>query len=275
MTFVEIRDVSYYPHNFHFLWFAATFDGQAQLAIDSARKVAGKIGDQILKKMPITQAFRVVPYWALTRFGRWDDMLREPALPAGSAFLRGAWHYARGLALVAKGQLSNAAQELAKLRVVMKDKSLQQSLFSPNTGAAVLSVAPEMLAGEIAAARKRYDVAIAHMEKAVRLEDALVYTEPSEWHYPPRHALGAVLLASGRAAEAETVYWEDLRRNRDNGWALFGLLQSLRAQSKTDEATLIEARFQNAWQRADVTLAGSRFGGTGAATVVSSAALGR
>ena len=48
--------------------------------------------------------------------------------------------------------------------------------------------------------------AAAHFERAVRLEDGLIYTEPSEWHYPPRHALGAALLEAGRAAEAETVY---------------------------------------------------------------------
>jgi tetratricopeptide (TPR) repeat protein len=120
--------------------------------------------------------------------------------------------------------------------------------------------APEVLAGEIASARGNYDVAIARLERAVRLEDSLVYTEPSEFHYPPRHALGAILLQAGRPAEAETVYWEDLRRNRENGWALFGLLQALRAQNKVDAATVIEARFKKAWARADITLSASRFG---------------
>ena len=67
-----------------------------------------------------------------------------------------------------------------------------------------------------------------------------------------------MLLEAGRAAEAETVYWEDLRRNRENGWALFGLLQALRAQNKTADAALIEARFKKAWARADVTPTGSR-----------------
>ena len=75
---------------------------------------------------------------------------------------------------------------------------------------AVLAIAPEVLAGEIAARPSEFDAAVAHLERAVRLEDGLVYTEPAEWHYPPRHALGAVLLAAGRPAEAETVYWEDL-----------------------------------------------------------------
>ena len=56
------------------------------------------------------------------------------------------------------------------------------------------------------------------------------------------------------------MYWEDLRRNRENGWALFGLLQALRAQNKAADAALTEERFKAAWSRADVTLTASRFG---------------
>ena len=252
--------MGYYPHNIHFLWFAPTYDGQSEKAIDAAKKVAANIDDEALKAVPITAGFRVVPYLALTRFGRWDEMLKQPEPPAISAYVRGVWHYGRGLAFIAKNQLPAAEQELARLRVVLKDKSLDAPLFSPNISRQILAIGPEVLAGELAAARKQYDSAIGHLEKAVRLEDALVYTEPSEWHYPPRHALGAILLEAGRPAEAETVYWEDLRRNRDNGWALLGLAQALRAQNKADEAALIDARFKKAWARADVTLTASRFG---------------
>jgi tetratricopeptide (TPR) repeat protein len=252
--------MAYYPHNVHFLWFAAAADGQSAIALESARKVASKIGDDVLAEMPLTAAFRVVPYWTAVRFGRWDDILSEPKPPSTSAFLTGAWHYARGQALVAKGQVDQAAEELKAVQAVMADPSLDQPLFSQNTGRAILSIAPAQLAGEIAAARGEFDTAVAHLEKAVRLEDSLVYTEPSEWHSPPRLALGAVLLEAGRPYEAETVYWEDLRRNRDNGWALFGLGQALRAQKKHAQAAVVEARFAKAWERADVTLGASRFG---------------
>jgi tetratricopeptide (TPR) repeat protein len=142
----------------------------------------------------------------------------------------------------------------------MKEGSLDGALFSKNTPRTILKIGPEVLAGEIAAARGQYDAAIAHLERAVRFEDALVYTEPSEWHYPPRLALGAILLESGRPDEAETVYWDDLRKNRDNGWALYGLLQALQAQEKEHEAALVEARFKKAWADADVELYASRFG---------------
>ncbi len=250
--------MAYYPHNLHFLWFAATADGQGKLAIETARNLASKIDDETLAAAPLMAGFRMVPYYALTRFGRWEEMLKEPEPPASSIVLRAVWHYARGLSYVGTSQLPAGERELAALRTLMADPAMNAPLFSPNTAAAALAPAPEVLAGEIAAAREDFTTAIAHLEKAVRLEDSLIYTEPSEFHFPPRLALGAVLLEAGRALEAETVYWDDLRRNRENGWALFGLLQALRAQNKDADAALTEARFKQAWARADVTLTASR-----------------
>lgn len=255
-----IYPMGYYPHNIHFLWFAATLDGQSKVAIQAARSAASKISDEVLNEFPVTAIFRVIPYWSLARFGRWEDVLKEPAPPTNSPFLTGSWHYVRGLAFVAMDQLHLAEQELASLRKIMQEPGLDSPLFSPNTARAVLAVGPEVLSGEILAAQGKFDEAIAHFDHAVRLEDGLVYTEPAEWHFPPRLALGTILLEAGRPAEAETVFWEDLRRNRNNGWALFGLLQALQAQQKNEQAALIESRFKKAWERADITLKASRFG---------------
>jgi hypothetical protein len=251
--------MAYYPHNIHFLWFAATADGRGQLAIDSARKTASKVSDALLEQLPLLGSFRVVPYYALTRFGRWDEMLNEPAPADKFLFPRGVWHYARGLAFVGKGQIEEADKELGELRRIAADQALDYPMFSPNTAARILAIAPEVLGGEIAARRRDFDKAIAHFDRAVRLEDALVYTEPSEWHYPPRLALGAALLSAGRPAEAETVYWDDLRAHPENGWALYGLAEAQRAQGRADDAAATQARFEKAWTRADVKLAASRF----------------
>ena len=123
----------YYPHNIHFLWFAATFDGQSQLAIQSARELASKIDDATLKAAPFTVGFRMPMYYALTRFGRWDEMLKEPEPPAFSPPLRAVWHYSRGLAFVATGRLADAEAELATLKTLLTDESMKQGMFSPNT----------------------------------------------------------------------------------------------------------------------------------------------
>ena len=108
-----------------------------------------------------------------------------------------------------------------------------------------------MAAGEIAARRKDWDKALLHLERGVRYEDALVYQEPPDWHSPVRLNLASVLLQSGRADEAEAVYWEDLRNNPGNVWTLFGLLQAQKAQGKQDEAALTEERFKRASKDSD------------------------
>src|SRR4029450_6638554 len=70
--------MGYYPHNIHFLWFAATMAGRGQLAVESARETASEAPDEAMKELPLLAGFRVVPYYALTRFGHWDEMLKEP-----------------------------------------------------------------------------------------------------------------------------------------------------------------------------------------------------
>jgi tetratricopeptide (TPR) repeat protein len=165
------------------------------------------------------------------------------------------------MALTAKGRLTQAEAELARLRTLVNDPSLASpATFSTNTGRAILRIAPEVVAGEIAARKKNWNTALLHLERAVRYEDALIYQEPSDWHAPVRQNLGAVLLAAGRADEAEAVYWEDLRKNPGTGWSLFGLMQALKAQGKDADAALVEARFRAAWKDSDISLTGSRIG---------------
>ena len=93
------------------------------------------------------------------------------------------------------------------------------------------------------------------LEKAVSLEDELIYDEPPDWYMPIRQRLGAVLLAAGRSRQAEKVFRADLVRRPENGWSLYGLAQSLKAQNRGREAAQIEKRFERAWKTADVKLA--------------------
>jgi tetratricopeptide (TPR) repeat protein len=256
-----IYPLAYYPHNVHFLWFASTMAGQSRVALDAADKTAEKIPVEALKDVPILQTFLLVPDYARVRFGKWDELLNAPPLKADTLFTRGVRHYARGMAFVRKQDFTNAQKESEALRAIAKDPKLIEAptSMSLNLGDAVLRVAAEVLDGEMAAAKRDYDKAIAHLDRAVRYEDALIYTEPDDWHQPVRHNLGAVLLQAGRPVEAESVYWEDLRRHPKNGWALFGLAQALRAQGKVDQARVVEAEFKEAWKNADVQLTASRF----------------
>ena len=252
--------LGYYPHNVHFLWFAATMAGQSKIAIDAANKTAQAIPPEALKELPILQGFVLVPDFALVRFGKWDEILAAPAPRADTLLTRGVRHYARGMAFMRKKNFDAASKEIEAVRQIANDPKLIETpaTMSLNMPDSVLRVAVSVLDGEMAAARGNYDAAVAHLDRAVRYHDNLVYTEPDDWHQPVRHALGAVLLDAGRPAEAEAVYWEDLRRNPKNGWSLFGLAKALRAQGKDDPAKLIEADFKKAWADSDVTLTASR-----------------
>jgi tetratricopeptide (TPR) repeat protein len=252
--------LAYYPHYIHFVWLGATMSGQGRLALESARKAASSVAPATADQLPFVQGFLVVPYFAMVRFGRWDDIVAEPKPAYQTLFTRAIWHFARGSAFAAKGQVDQAEQERKALEAIAADPALvKMTPFSLNPPDKIVAVAVAVLTGDLAARRKQSDVAIAHFDRALRLEDGLSYTEPPDWHAPVRHWLGAALLEAGRVAEAETVYWDDLKRNRDNGWALFGLHQALAAQGKTDEAALVELRLKKAWARADVTLTSSRF----------------
>lgn len=252
--------LGYYPHNVHFLWFAATMAGQSKIAIDAANKTAHSIPTEAVKELPILQSFMLVPDYALVRFGKWDEILAAPAPRVDTLFTRGVRHYARGMAFIRKNEFASAKKEIAAVNQIAQDPKLIEtpSSMSLNRADSVLRIAVQMLEGELAAAQGNYDEAIAHLDRAVRYHDNLVYTEPDDWHQPVRHALGAVLLEAGRPAEAEAVYWEDLRRNPKNGWSLFGLAKALRAQNKLEEARLVEADFKQAWADADITLTASR-----------------
>jgi tetratricopeptide (TPR) repeat protein len=251
--------LAYYPHNLHFIWMGASASGRSRLALDAGRKLAGQVPHEALATVPILQGFLVVPYWAMVRFGQWDAILADKGPHHATAFTTGVWHYARAMAFIAKDRLTEAEQELAKLNEKLSDASLKgPTTFSINTGVTILRIAPEVVAGEIAAKRKEWDRALLHLERAVRWEDGLIYQEPADWHAPVRQSLGAVLLEAGRADEAEAVFWEDLRNNPENGWSLFGLAQALEAQGKKEQAAAVRERFQKAWQHADVTLTSAR-----------------
>jgi tetratricopeptide (TPR) repeat protein len=122
----------------------------------------------------------------------------------------------------------------------------------------LLSIADELVAGELALAEGNNEQAIVHLRNAVATQDELPYTEPPFWYYPTRQALGAALLTAGQAAAAEAVYREDLETYPHNGWSLYGLTLALREQGKTDESAEFQHHLDTSWQLADVQLTTSR-----------------
>jgi tetratricopeptide (TPR) repeat protein len=250
----------YYPHNLHFLWAAASAEGRRDLALMTARKLEAATRPG-LAETPILQEFVAIPMLTMARFGLWDAILGEPRPDPRAVYWTGIWEYTRGLAQVQTGDLSMAHASLDRLRATSRREDARALILAGGAASAatLLEIGIAHLDGEIAIAEGRSDEAIEALELAAARHDALPYMEPPPWYAPPRQPLGALLLDVGRADEAEGVYLEDLRQYPKNGWSLLGLAQSLRAQGENARADWAQRGFEQAWARADVPLARSRF----------------
>lgn len=241
----------YYPHNYHFLSFAASMAGNGNLAIEAADKTVRELSADVMAMIPWVESVSGVKFGTLVTFARWDQILAEPLPDHALRYARAMAYYARAIAQAERGRWDEAAASLGELRTLVES-------FPPNDNRTALEIAVESVQGEFAMRRNQPARAVNHFRKAVALEDRLTYNEPPTWYYPVRHSLGKALLAAGNPAEAERVYREDLERFPENGWSLKGLELSLRAQGRTGEADSVRARFEQAWRSADVTLEGSR-----------------
>ena len=243
----------YFVHNLHFLAWSASMEGRYATAMQAARELERDIPQDFLKQFTyIADGFTPVTYHVMIRFGKWEDILAEPEPEEYRLVSRMMRRYARGVALSALGRIDEARAELDAFERVAAEIPADWQI-GQNKASSVIPVARHMLTGELLFREGEYDAAFAELNKGVKLEEALVYDEPPGWMQPVRHALGALLMATGRAEEAEQVYREDLKLNPRNGWALLGLEQALNAQGKMEEAKEFAAERADVWSRADVT----------------------
>jgi tetratricopeptide (TPR) repeat protein len=248
----------YYPHNIHFLWAASSMMGNSKLAIESARKVALNVRLEMIEQFPTVEFFKTIPILALTQFGHWDEILAEPMPPAKYQYSNAIQHYARGIALLRRNDVKAAHAELNALQPLMDTDIIHTLDGSDYPASVLLSIAEHLLKGEIALSEGKSAEAISHFTQAVTEQDTLPYTEPPFWYYPTRQSLGQALIQAKKFAAAEQVYRKDLQAYPKNGWSMFGLVQSLQAQNKQQEADKVQEMFNIVWNMADIKLEASR-----------------
>jgi tetratricopeptide (TPR) repeat protein len=257
-----VYPLGYAPHNHHFLWFAASMEGNSAIARNAARTTAERTDlPELMRQEGYAglQHYWLTPWFERVRFGRWDEIAAAPNPAPDLPYATAIWHYAQGMAAVRQGRLDDAQQHLDALRPLAADPAMERlTVWDRYPLAYSARIAERTVTAELAAARGDHDAAVAALEEAVRIEDGIPYDEPPGWHAPVRQTLGAVLLEAGRAGDAEHVYREELKRNPGNGWSLFGLARSLQAQGRQAEATGVEREFAAAWRNADMTLSASR-----------------
>jgi tetratricopeptide (TPR) repeat protein len=256
----------YRNHDLHFVVYGAMFLGQYEPAIRAAQELIDTTPEELLRVQSppmadFIEAFLSIKQHVLVRFGKWREIIAQelPKDPELYCSTTAMMLYARGIAHSVLGEIPEADRAQAAFRAA-RARVPESRLIHNNTMVDLLEVADAMLAGELEYRCGKFDVAFAHLRRAVELEDALAYDEPWGWMQPTRHALGALLLEQGRIEEAEAVYRSDLgydgrlsraRQHPENVWSLHGLHECLVRRGDTVEAPLIKARLDLAQARAD------------------------
>jgi tetratricopeptide (TPR) repeat protein len=236
----------YYPHNVHFLMVSAQLAGVKDEVVPAARKLAAITSEDVSREIGWVQAIMTAPYSASAQFGTPDEIAALTDPGADFPFVRGFWHYARGIGAVAEGALPVAEAEKAAITHLIQtaDFSGLEDQYVP--AADVLAIAEAVLAARIAWAAEDLTSAEAHLRHAVALQDAVPFMEPPYWYYPVRQSLGAVLLAQGRADEALDAFEAALAEVPRNGWALWGLAEAMEA-SGDPRADTARHSFEQVW----------------------------
>ena len=240
----------YFSHNIHFLAYARAMQGRYVDARKAAEELVAHVSPHV-KDMPPLEGFMPATTMVFVHFNRWDEILASAKPDAKLLVTTALWHFGRGVAFAARGQLDEAANEQKEFLAARDAVAPEAMLTDWNTGRSVLEVAENVLAARIVFARKDGKSAVELLKKAVKAQDALNYGEPPDWMFPVRETLGEVLLQLGEPVEAEAVFRADLERNRGNGRSFFGLAESLKAQKKDHAARLIRLQFDRAWSNSD------------------------
>lgn len=241
----------YYAHNLHFIAYARWMQGRKEDGLRAADTLAAMLAPMVGAMPEMMDAFACIPLFGRVRLGDWEGVLRVPRPGEKMPITTAIWRYTRVLALVAKKDKAAVAREDAQFEAARSSVPPDATWGTNNKVKDVLALASEILAARMAAT---VNEAIPHWERAVAMQDALTYDEPPAWYYPVRESLGAALLQAGRASEAEKVLREGLRCSPRNGRILFALVESLKAQGKSEDAAWVRRELDAAWAKADVKL---------------------
>jgi tetratricopeptide (TPR) repeat protein len=247
-TGVSSAYTMYYVHNLHFTLYARTMQGRVAATDEAARQLSEALKGMAAAMPEMAEVFGSLISFAKVRVQHWDKVLSsdQPKVPAAAMM----WHYARAVAYAAKNDVTSAKREQAEFEALRKTTP-RNLLLSNNSIGSVADLASAVLSARLESAPSK---ATPLWRRAVEMQDALVYDEPPGWYYPVRESLGAAILRSGDAPGAEAVFREGLRRSPNNGRMLFGLLESLKVQGKTDAAAWVQREFDAAWMGAEIKL---------------------
>ena len=244
----------YYPHNIHYVLTSAQMAGDAATAFEYAERLQGKIPDVIAASVGWTQAILTAPYYAHAQLSTPATILALPDPGTQFPFVQAMWHYARGVAYAAQGEMENAQTESARIAELNNSSDFGMLLDWAVPAPDLLRIAQHVLAGRIAQAQNDAQRAVKEFEIAAAIQDTIAYMEPPYWYYPVSQSLGAALLQAGEPQRAVAAFERSLEQFPENGWSLYGLMQALQACDDAVAAQDVEQRFKQAWAGGELDL---------------------
>jgi len=249
----------YRAHNYHFLAYAAMFDGQKGLALSAANNMIEQVPLELVLAYPdFMDGFMAIRTHVMVRFGMWDELINEPMPPEGLYVTTAFWHYGRTVAFAALGRVDEATAEYEAL-LNAYEQTPDSRLIGNNPAKKVLDIGVLMSKGELEYRKGNYDEAFALLREAVKKDDELRYDEPWGWMMPVRHSLGALLAEQQMYEEAEDVFTADLLLHPNNGWALKGLSTCYHNTGEHQLASITGQQFNESWSRSDIKLKAACF----------------
>jgi tetratricopeptide (TPR) repeat protein len=245
---------TYYPHNIHFALVSAQMAGDAERMIWAAERLDGKIPDEVAGSVGWVQMILPAPYFAHAQLSAPETILALEDPGDAFPYVKAMWHYSRGIAQAAGGDLEAARGEAARIAEIGQTADFSMLLDWYVPAPDVLELARHVVEGRIATAEGRFAEAIAEFEVAVQIQESLPYLEPAYWYYPVRQSLGAAQLMAGQAAQAAQTFQTALVETPNNAWALWGLMQAQQAQGDQAGAEQTARLFERAWAGDDDAL---------------------
>ena len=248
-----IYPMLYYTHNLHFLAVAQYFQGkytEAKISMDACVK---QVPPEMVQQMPMIQFITASPMQLLVGSGKWEEILSSSRPDSSMNITLALWHWARALAYLQKADMSNTLAEQKELKQIARSIPADQ-LYGFSSAKDIADLADAILSAKISEQKKDMKAAENFYKQAVVKEQKLHYNEPPDWFLPTNNMLGGYYLRTGKYAEAEAAFRNSLQEYPNNGKALFGLHEALKAQTKNDEAGHTKTAFDAAWQKADKRL---------------------
>jgi len=185
---------------------------------------------------------------------RWDDGVADWTLdtPLAASGPRAIDAYAIGVAQLRRGKPADAERTLARLETIAKADQTD-NLYGAN------AKVPQILAGKLKAQvlwdKGKRAEAIGLLRAATKDADALpLEFGPPDIVKPTHELLGELLLADGKAAEAQTEFIRALDLTPRRTLSLVGLEKAATAAGDTAAAARARSQLEDNWRDADPAL---------------------